>query len=372
METICRSCGKTAWTAGGDVRCRHCGRSYRPGPGDGAPDTVPGTTPDRADESRTVWVPVAVVVAFVSALLPIWGTAHARGWRPRWPWELFRDLPTRADVGLVLPAVFALAVTALAWIDARGRPLAWVVAASATGAVWIALGQGAFPIDVGPGVLSPLPVVATALGIATIAAASDLLARDPASRIGAFVTAGAGLALIAAFVLPLERSRSWVGLVIDDALPDTFWPVVVAGIGVLVLAGLALAQVRPAPHAGLRRATRGLVRVCALLVPIAFVAGPWIDLGGSSGFFLSGGAKSFGALFAVCAVYGAGLRRLLLRTTLPAGSPAGASASGPPSADPVARLRERLRDLDRARDEGLLTPEEYAAQRARIVGRARF
>ncbi len=181
------------------------------------------------------------------------------------------------------------------------------------------------------------------------------------------MSAGAGMGIFAVFLLPLEQSRSWVGLVTDDALPDTFWPVVVAGIGVLVLAGLALAQVRPAPHPGLRRATRGLVWGCAVLVPVAFVAGPWIDRGGSSGFFLSGGVKSFGALFAVCAVFGAGLRRHLLRATVPAGVPSGRTSS-----DPVEALRARLALLDRARDEGLLTPEEYAAKRARIVDRAGF
>lgn len=371
METTCKLCGKTAWIDGaeGDVRCRHCGRSYRLDPsgrrGRGARAAGAGCVVDGGSTSR--WVPIAVVVAFVSALLPMWGTDHGYGWRPRWPWDLFPELPTRADVGLVLPAVFALAVAALAWIDARGRPLAWVVTSSATFAVWIALGHGAFPIEVGPGVFAPLPVVATALGIATIAAASDLLARDPSSRLGAFVTAGAGMGIFAVFLLPLEQSRSWVGLVTDDALPDTFWPVVVAGIGVLVLAGLALAQVRPAPHEGLRRATRGLVWICAVLVPVAFVAGPWIDLGGASGFFLSGGVKSFGALFAVCAVYGAGLRRQFLQATGPGGEPSGRTSS-----DPVDVLRARLALLDRARDEGLLTPEEYAAKRARIVDRASF
>ncbi|MBL9086983.1 MAG: SHOCT domain-containing protein [Planctomycetia bacterium] len=369
METTCKLCGKVAWTDGDDgaVRCRHCGRSYRHGPGEDRPGAGSGVGSGGADGAKSVWVTVAVVVAFASALLPIWGTEHARGWRPRWPWELFRDLPTRSDVGLVLPAVFALAVAALAWIDPRSRPLAWVVTASVTSAIWIALGDGAFPIEVGPGVLAALPVVVTALAIATIAATSDLLARDPASRRGAFVTAGAGLAVFAAFLLPLERSRSWVGLVVDDALPDTFWPIVIAGIGVLVLAGLAVAQVRPAPHEGLRRATRGLVWFCALLVPVAFVVGPWLDLRGASGFFLSGGVKSFGGLFAVCAVYGAGLRRQLLPTGVSAGAPPGRTSS-----DPVEALRARLARLDRARDEGLLTPEEYAAQRARIVDRARF
>lgn len=364
METTCTLCGEAAWTDGDDghVRCRHCGRSYRVDP-----SRRGGPSEASADGARSVWVTVAVVVAFVSALLPVWGSSFGYGWRPRWPWDLFSRLPTRADVGLVLPAAFALAVAALAWVDPRGRPLAWVVAASTTFAIWIALGDGAFPLEVGPGVLAPLPVVATALGIATIAAASDLLARDPKSRRGAFVTGGAGLGIFAVFLLPLERSRSWVGWVTDDALPDAFWPVVVAGIAVLVLAGLAAAQVRPAPHPGLRRATRALVWGCAVLVPIAFVAGPWLETRGASGFFLSGGVKSFGALFAVCAVYGAGLRRQLLRATVPADA-----ASGRRPSDPVDALRTRLALLDRARDEGLLTPEEYAAKRARIIDRAAF
>jgi len=364
VETTCKLCGKTAWTDGadGDVRCRHCGRSYR---GDPSDRREPGEA--SADGSRSVWVAIAVVVALASALLPVWGSSFGYGWRPRWPWDLFSMLPTRGDVGLILPGVFALAVAGLVAIDARGRHHAWIAASSATFAIWIALGHGAFPLEVGPGVLAPLPVVATAVGITAIAAASDLLARDPSSRLGAFVTAGAGLGIFGAFLLPLERSRSWVGLVTDDALPDAFWPIVVAGIAVLVLAGLALAQVRPAPHPGLRRATRGLVWGCAVLVPVAFVAGPWIEHGASSGFFLSGGVKSFGALFAVCAVFGAGLRRQLLRAALPADAP-----SGRRSSDPVEALRSRLALLDRARDEGLLTPEEYAAKRARIVDRAAF
>lgn len=315
------------------------------------------------DRSRSVWVPTAVVVAFLSCGMPVWGTWQSAGWRPHSMLALLRELPLRAGVGLVLPGIFAFAVTALAAIDATVRHVAWIIASSVVFVLWVALGYGAFPIRSGPGMLWVVPVVATAVGIATIAAASDLLERDPTSRLGAFVTAGAGLWIVAAFVLPLDHGASWFRSVASDQLPRTSWPIVIAGIGVLVLAALAFAQLSPTPHPSLRRATRFLVWTCAIAVPVGFIAAGWLEAPGSAGFVLSAAVKSFGPLFAVSAVFAAGLRRQLLRA---AGAPADASS------DPVEALRARLALLDRARDAGILTPEEYAAKRQGIVAGARF
>jgi hypothetical protein len=50
------------------------------------------------------------------------------------------------------------------------------------------------------------------------------------------------------------------------------------------------------------------------------------------------------------------------------GAPAPAPAAPPPSAEPQPDLADQLRKLADLRDAGILTDEEFAAQKAKLLG----
>ena len=108
---------------------------------------------------------------------------------------------------------------------------------------------------------------------------------------------------------------------------------------------------------------------------------------GDAGTWMSAGLKASLVLYGFLAVLAVGfvawVADVLVGARGPAGTPAADSDRGwtppppPPSApapapSPDVSLGTRLAALDRARDAGLLTPEEYAAKRRQIVDEAKF